>query len=92
VVWRLPCPDVRSGVVLMGGTSMVGTLLGPEGSGGAFLHVCSHVCGWAFLIFSGSWAVLSDIPLPELVTCWSRWWGLVFGVRDGGPGCCLRTA
>jgi hypothetical protein len=34
VVWRLPRSEhVVSGVVLMGGTSMIGTLLGPEGTG-----------------------------------------------------------
>jgi hypothetical protein len=41
----------------MGGTSMVGTLLGPEGSGGAFWHVRVHVVGgvvgllWSWVAF-----------------------------------------
>ena len=41
------------GVVLMGGTSMIGTLLGPEGSGGALRHVWGVLVGllWSWVAF-----------------------------------------
>ena len=66
------------GVVLMGGTSMIGTLLGPEGSGGAFRHVrVACVLGvpvgllWSWVAFGHT------APASRHLVCVV--WGLVFG-------------
>ena len=82
------------GVVLMGGTSIVGTLLGPEGSGGAFRHVRVYVCACGRGVLVGllwSWVAFGHTAPASRHCCVC---GVGVGVRVWVVvwGCCLRTA
>ena len=77
------CPLMVPGVAL-GGTSVAGTLLGPEGSGPPVLVLVLRSCVCVVVCWGGCGGVgcFWLLGLSAAVPAWCRWWlvvGLVVG-------------